>query len=250
MERKMLYAISTIEELDVNQLNGLGLGVEIQDFVEPNMDEEKRNSLVKRYKEMLRNLKGLKAIHGPFLDLKPASPDRMIREISRKRYLYTIEIAEELDVDYLIFHSQINPYLNEPNLMKLNNRQAKEFWEDILREMFDFKGIIVIENIFEETPDMLIELIKTIDMPNVKVNLDIGHANLGTVSLETWISGLKDYILYMHIHSNDGKYDLHERASDEKIKELYSLLDKYNINPVLSIEYKVGDLEKEIKRYL
>ncbi|MFA5577116.1 MAG: sugar phosphate isomerase/epimerase [Tissierellaceae bacterium] len=249
MERKMLYAISSIQELDVNKLNKLELGLEIQDFVGPNMTEERRQSLTIEYMEKLKHLRGIKAIHGPFLDLKPASPDKMIREISHKKYLDTLKIARQLDVNYLIFHSQINPYLNEPNLKKLNNNQAKEFWQAIMEEVPDFKGTIVIENIFEEEPDMLVELIETIAMPNIRINLDIGHANLGKVPLETWFKSLREYISYIHIHSNNGKYDQHRSPSDERIGELYSLLDKYNINPSLSLEYKIENLEDETKRY-
>jgi len=96
---------------------------------------------------------------------------------------------------------------------------------------------------------MLRELIETIDLPNIKVNLDVGHAKLGKVPLEDWIKELKEHIFYMHIHSNDGIYDTHERPREEEIEHLYYLLDKYSINPVISLEYKVDDLKEEITRY-
>ncbi|NLY44930.1 MAG: sugar phosphate isomerase/epimerase [Tissierella sp.] len=247
--RQIIKCIPSIDELDVELFNRLNIGVEIQDFTEPNLSEEQRRNIIDNYKRILVDFKGLKSLHGPFLDLKPSSPDLLIREVSYKRYLDTIHIATELDLDYLIFHSQINPYLNESFISDLNNKQAKEFWEKILEET-NFKGTILIENIFEETPKMLKEYIDTIDFSNIKINLDIGHAKVGKASLEDWIVSLKDHISYMHIHSNNGLYDQHQSPDVQEIKTLYHLLDKYDIQPALSLEYKINDIEEEIKKYL
>ncbi|MDR7870489.1 MAG: TIM barrel protein [Tissierellaceae bacterium] len=246
--RQISKCIKTIDELDVDLFNSLGLGVEIQDFTEPNLSEEKRKEIIKDYKIKLQDFHGLKAIHGPFLDLKPSSPDLLIREVSYKRYLDTINAATELNVDYIIFHSQINPQLNEPFLSNLNNHQAKEFWDRILVET-EFEGTIVIENIFEERPNMLKDYINIVDS-NIKINLDIGHAKVGNSTLEDWIMMLKEHIAYIHIHSNNGLYDQHQPPTLTEIKNLYNLLDKYEINPVLSLEYNIDNIEKEINKYL
>lgn len=247
--RRVLKAISTIEELKIEELNEVNIGVEIQDFTEANLSEEEVEFLIDKYKKELKYLDNIKALHGPFLDLKPSSPDMKIREVSYKRYLDTIKIARELEIDYLIFHSQINPYLNDPFLKELNNRQAKEFWVKALDEVRDYKGLILLENIFEEEPIILKELIQAINLPNIKINLDIGHANLGKVSLEEWIKELKDHIGYIHIHSNNGKYDTHNPPQEKEIKDLYYLLDKYNINPPLSLEYKIDNIREEMEKY-
>lgn len=250
MNRKILKTISIIEELNIEEFNSLNIGVEIQDFTEPNLSKEEINRIISGYKNKFKKFNNIKAMHGPFLDLKPSSPDKLIREVSFNRYFDTIKIAKELNIDYIVFHSQINPYLNHPSQISLNNSQSKDFWENILSEVSDYKGLILIENIFEETPSILKELIETIDLPNVKINLDIGHAKLGKVSLEDWIKELKDHISYIHVHSNDGVYDSHQGLSEEEIDTLYNLLDKYNINPILSLEYKVSDLPNEIRKYI
>ena len=158
-----------------------------------------------------------------------------------------MRIAIELDIDYVIFHSQIIPWLNEPNIANLNNLQAREFWESLLIEIDEFNGIIVIENIFENTPEMLKDLISTISMPKIKINLDLGHARLGTVSLEKWIKELKDYLAYIHLHSNDGFYDLHIEPSEIEINALNSLLYKYNLNPPISLEFKSDNIPNHVR---
>src|SRR5690606_16765858 len=129
----------------------------------------------------------------------------------------------------------INPNLNEPFISRLNNTQSKEAWEGILKEAKDFKGIIVIENIFENNPAMLKELIQTINLPNIKVNLDLGHVKLGNEPLENCIKELKEYTYYIHLHSNNGVYDQHLKPSQEEINSSYELLAKDKINPAIAL---------------
>jgi len=246
--KRIIKTVSEIHEFDEKSFNKLNLGVELQDFTDPNFSMKEIRDIKNRYKKKLKGFKGLKSLHGPFLDLKPASPDFKIREVSYRRYLNALNIASELDCDYIIFHSQINPYLNEAISEDYNNQQSKEFWKEILKET-NFKGIILIENVFEESPEMLRKYIETIDSPRIKINLDIGHAKLGRVSLEEWIKFLGKHIKYIHIHSNNGLKDEHKEPSREEIKNLYTLLDKYNIDPVLSLEYNMNNIEEEIKLY-
>lgn len=248
VERELINCISYISELNIEEHKRLNVGVEIQDFTEPNLTDKEINSLIQRYKELFRDFKNIKSLHGPFLDLKPSSPDLEIRKVSQKRYLRAFMIAKELDVDYLIFHSQINPYLNETNIKGLNVNQNREFWEEIVK-VVNFKGTILIENIFEETPMMIKELIEAINLPNLKINLDIGHAKLGSVPIENWIKELANHIGYIHLHTNNGKSDEHLKPAKEEIEAILDLLDKYNIDCPISLEYKVVNLSKEIELF-
>lgn len=247
MKRNILKCISTIDEFNLDEYMDLNIGIEIQDFTEPNLSEGEIKELVNNYKELLKDIPNIKSLHGPFLDLKPASPDEDIRRISYNKYLRTINIAKELEMDYIIFHSQINPYLNEPFISDLNNRQSKEFWKMITEEAKLFKGTILIENIFEESPQMLKDYMNTLNMEKIKVNLDIGHARLSKAPLEEWISELKDHISYIHLHWNNGKHDQHMEPTDEDIEYIKSLLKQYKINPVIALEYKVSDLKNTVE---
>lgn len=247
MERKILKCISTIDEFNIDEYQRLSIGVEIQDFTEPNLIEEEIRTTLDRYKELFKGFTGIKAMHGPFLDLKPASPDLEIQRVSYNKYLRTLNLATELDMDYIVFHSQINPFLNESSLSNLNNLQSRDFWHKIMKKAMDFKGVVLIENVFERNPEMLKELIEEIDLPNIKVNLDLGHARLGTVSLEMWIRELKNHLSYIHLHSNNGIHDQHHVPTEIEINALVNLLRKYNIDPVISLEYKTNDPSREIE---
>lgn len=246
MKRNIINCVRTVDEFYLKENLDLNIGVEIQDFTESNLSDDEIKKIVFKYKVLLRNFPNTKSLHGPFLDLKPASPDLDIRRLSYNKYFRTINIAKELEIDYLIFHSQINPYLNHPFLRDLNNRQSKEFWRHIMEQTKGFKGTILIENIFEENPKMLKDYIETLNMENIKINLDIGHAKLGESTLEEWVSELKEHIAYIHLHWNNGAYDQHLEPKNEDIEYIKSLLNKYGINPAISLEYKVSDIKATV----
>ena len=248
MTSRILKCISTIDYFDTDMYNALGLGVEIQDFTEPNLLDAGWEERVEEYKKALQGFSGTISLHGPFLDLKPTSPDKTIREASAKRYLTTLNIGKELNVEYIIFHSQINPWINEERLKSLNNNLNKEFWREILKQVDDFKGTVLIENIFEDDPILLKELIDTIDLPRIKVCLDIGHAKLSKdKDIEEWIKVLKGDIEYIHLHWNGGIYDEHKKPSCENISCVKGALEKYGINPCIALEYDLSDLKTEVE---
>lgn len=249
-KRQVLKVASTYEDLNVEELNRYNLGVEIQDFTEPNFTADEIEEILEIYKNSLKGIKGIKSMHGPFLDLKPASPDYDIRNLSIKRYEKAMEIATILDMDYIVFHSQINPDLNETFIRELNCKQNAQVWNEIVGKFKGFKGIILIENVFEKDPYVLKELLDCINLDNVKVNLDIGHVKLTNVPLEEWVFVLKDYLVYSHVHTNDGNYDRHSPITKEEIIHYYNILNNNGINPVITLEYRVLDLDKEIEKFI
>lgn len=247
MENRIFNCISTIDYFEADVFNDLGMGVEIQDFTEPSLLDYGWEERVDEYTTMLEGFSNPISLHGPFLDLKPASPDNAIREVTMNRYLTTLNIGSKLNVDYIVFHSQINPWINEPRIRRLNNSMQKEFWEEVFSDTDCFQGTILIENIFEDDPILLKELMDTINLPNMKVCLDVGHARLSK-DIDDWVKVLKDNIEYMHIHWNGGLYDDHLKPSDENIMYIAEVLKKYDISSHLALEYDVNDVEDEVKR--
>lgn len=246
--RDIIKTVGTIDEFDPILYSRLGIGVELQDYTEPNLTMRQMTIIMHKYKKLLRGFKGTKSMHGPFLDLMPASPDREIRRVSQQRYLNALYVARELDLDYIVFHSQINPLITDPKIVSLNNFQSKNMWERIVKKS-EYDGTILVENLFETDPKMLKKYIEDIDMPNIKVNLDLGHAKLTEYSIEEWVEVLGEDIEYIHVHTNSGEADTHSIPSEKEIKDLFEILDKNKINPSLSLEYATDNLEEEIKKY-
>ena len=102
-----------------------------------------------------------------------------------------------------IFHSQINPWLKDPISRKWRNKRNRAFFREILEEIDIGSMVILIENIFDNDPRQLDELVNSIDLPQIKICLDIGHAILAdNTKLSEWIEVLKDRIEYIHFHWN------------------------------------------------
>ena len=72
--------------------------------------------------------------------------------------------------------------------------------------------IVCVENVLEDEPYMLLDMMKQISDPRVKLCLDIGHAHAMTsadIPAEKWIQVLGPHIAHFHLHNNDGSGDSH-----------------------------------------
>jgi len=65
-----------------------------------------------------------------------------------------------------------------------------------------------------------ISVIKEMNSPNLKIVLDVGHANVYRVPLEDYLKSANPYLCEIHLHNNDGKKDFHQPLSQGEIKML------------------------------
>jgi sugar phosphate isomerase/epimerase len=88
-----------------------------------------------------------------------------------------------------------------------------------------------------------------VDRKNFGVCLDIGHVlAYSKVDLEAWFSNLGKYIRYLHLHWNDGRCDEHDIPTNDQLKELRDLIQKYKLNPIITMEYSVENIYLETER--
>ena len=132
--------------------------------------------------------------HGPFMDLSPGGVDRRIKEVTRDRFLKTIELARFFKPKTIVFH----PGTRNGNLTGMSNSGLKAAsrpggpWSKRPKR---WGLILAIENVFEETPDPLLTLLKEIDSPPFRFCFDTGHHNVfSKVPLPIWIETLGKYL--------------------------------------------------------
>lgn len=193
-----------------------GFGFEYNDFFTPDIleNESLADELISRYKA--RELPEYCTMHGDFFDVLIFSEDRRIREISELRIRQSLDTARKLGVKGVVFHTNHNPLLNTDlyigNWYECNER----FWRKILREYRDLE--IYMENMFDNSPDMLAELAKRLsDEKNFGVCLDYAHAVIYGSDINDWTEKLSPYVRHIHINDNDLKNDLHLAVGDGKI---------------------------------
>ncbi|MBP1546527.1 MAG: sugar phosphate isomerase/epimerase [Oscillospiraceae bacterium] len=191
-------------------------GFEYNDFFIPDVLDNKRltDELIARYKG--HELPQVCTMHGAFFDVILFSDDKRIRRISEERVRESLDIARELGVKGVVFHTNHNPALTADFYIKNWFERNEIFWRSILPEYSDIQ--VYMENMFDDSPKMLSGLARRLsDVPNFGVCLDYAHAVIYGSDIEEWVNTLSPYVKHMHINDNDLKNDLHLAVGDGKI---------------------------------
>ncbi len=184
------------------------VGIEVQEYCDPHAIDHAAGAA----KELAAQLEGiaLRGFHGPFTDLNPASHDRLIREATRSRFLSAHQLAVTLGAGHMVLHSGYIPKTYPHDLWLAN---SVRFWTALLQELGP--GVAVhLENVFEDSPNALAELLDTVNealqREALTACLDIGHVNANSSwPMAEWITRLGGRIRYVHLHNNEGVGDDH-----------------------------------------
>lgn len=211
---------------------------EYNDFFLPAVldDKEEKNERIRFYKNLDRD-RSRDTMHGAFLDIILHSADPKIREASQLRVRQSMEIAKELEIRGVVFHTNMIANFKEPAYMKNWVSTNAAFYKKMLEEYPDI--YILVENIFDLDPDMLLELAEEMaGYPFFGVCLDYAHASVSAVAAPEWFRVLKPYIKHMHINDNDLKNDLHLALGSGRIdyRQFADLLWESKITPSVLVE--------------
>lgn len=151
------------------------------------------------------------SLHGPYVDLVPGSPDPRVREVSLERMLQVVEPARLLRARQVVLHSGWDPWRwRYDGDRKLWRERSLEVWERLLRATERAGTVWALENVFEEEPGPLLEIIERVGSLRLRHCLDLGHFNVfAGCSLEEWLSALGPFVVAVHLHDNDGRQDGH-----------------------------------------
>jgi sugar phosphate isomerase/epimerase len=126
-----------------------------------------------------------------------------------------IECCSYLKIDNIVVHSIHQKGFLKEECFKENKAFYLSFLDfandlgvKILTENFN-KMIFPSEWYWIDNPHDLIELIESVDHPNLGVCYDIGHANLIDIPQHEQIKLLGKYINAIHVQDNNGEKDYH-----------------------------------------
>ena len=165
-------------------------------------------------------------IHGPFTEIHPAAIDHRIVEAGLVRLNEAYEAIKDFSKD-MVVHSGYVPFIYIPVWQV---ERSIEFWKEFMKDKpKDFH--IYIENVLEEEPDMLKEIVKGVADDRVKICLDVGHANVMMKEghVYRWVEYLGKDIGHFHIHNNYGEDDKHLSLGEGAIdyEKFFDVVDKY-----------------------
>jgi len=177
-------------------------------------------------------------IHAPYQDLAPGTPDRLIRSITIQRFRQTIEIAAVLPTRVVVGHAGFD-HRRHSGSRREWLAAAGDTWREIAAFAAD-KGItLVLENVYEQEPSPLIELLEALQPLPVRACLDVGHALcFSRTDLDVWLQALDPLLGHIHLHDNDGSWDDHLGLGQGRVR-LDQLLDHLagsTSTPTLTIE--------------
>ena len=197
------------EHLDLLVKHGFNLEIY---FDSDTIDRLEADSLLKM-KESLTH-KPLISIHAPFMDLSPAAVDSRIRDATIFRLNQVLDIADILRPLSIVCHSGYEKWKYSLNI-DLWLKKSLETWKPVVVRAKSSGCKIAIENIFEDEPSNLRELMKEMASDHFGICFDTGHCNLfTTVPVHRWIEDLGDYIVELHLHDNDKSADQHHPIGD------------------------------------
>ncbi len=192
----------------------------------------------RRITEILKKHNRKITLHGPFMDLVPGALDRMLLKATRERLERFFEIIPVFEPESVVCHTGYD------------RRHYREHWDEWLKksietwkpfvetaERLNFK--LLLENVYEETPDVHRELFDAIKSEKFGFCLDVGHHNVfSTVDLKTWLETLGDKIFEVHLHDNDGKEDTHLAIGKGKVDfvGLFNYLKQNDLKPTITLE--------------
>ncbi|MBR4304491.1 MAG: sugar phosphate isomerase/epimerase [Clostridia bacterium] len=204
MKKEQIY-ISTIAPDAQKSALEHGFGLEIAEYCTAwNMDVK----FERTHASVLRKLEGVsrRVLHASFNELFPCAIDLKARELAAFRYRQAIELARRYGAHKIVIHSGYYEKMYYPVWFV---RESIKFWREFMADVPE--GItICIENVFEQTSDMLRDIVKGVDRPNFRICLDIGHVNAYSKEpTDSWLDTCADFISHFHIHNNDGSADTH-----------------------------------------
>lgn len=249
-----LHVIPNMEELDkIEQLKAkYNLRYEFNDFYSPSVldDRELQRKIIAFYKNS-GAVSPEDTIHGAFLDVTVHSSDALIRQVSEKRVYQSMDIARELGVKGVVFHTGRLANFRPPYYISQWKKLNTDFFTKVAGEYSDLQ--IYMENMFDEAPDLLAELAESMkDVKNFSVCFDYAHGIITGRTPEEWTKVLAPYVRHMHINDNDKIGDLHLPLGQGSIDwaEYSALMKQHGIDCSTLIEVKGYDAMKASLEYM
>lgn len=223
---------------------------EYNDFCRPEVleDRERQRELISAYRSVRGDF-SKDTLHGAFLDVTVHSEDPGIREVSCLRVRQSMELAGELGVKGVVFHTG--------RLKDFRAAGYLERWEETNRRLFtrlhdEYPGIeIYMENMFDESPDVLAGLAERMKgRERFGVCLDYAHAALTSCAPEEWFTYLAPYIRHIHINDNDLHNDLHLAVGQGKIdwKRYRRLMKDFGLSASVLVEVRrIGEQRRSLE---
>lgn len=226
-------------------------GFELDDFYEPQLLENEKllAETIAFYKEI--GLPDYCTLHGAFYDIVPFSYDKTIRKASVKRMRQSMDIARQLGVKGVVFHTNCYPLLSgdayDANVIEGLTVTIKS----LLEEYPEIE--IYLENMFDADAKIMVAVAKRLaNYGNFGLCLDYAHACITKTPIEEWVTAVAPYVKHLHINDNDLEKDLHLAVGEGRIewKKFFEYYNRYFKDCSLLIEVSSPEKQRQSLKYM
>jgi sugar phosphate isomerase/epimerase len=193
---------------------------------------------VQHLSKMLQENQLETTLHGPFMDLSPGGVDKRIKEVTFDRLLKTIELSHFFKPKMIVFHPGYERWKFDGDV-KLWLESSLQTWGPLVKEAEERGLTLAIENVFEESPDSIKNLLDEIHSPHFRFCFDTGHHHVfSKTALPLWIDALREFLSEVHLHDNHKEMDEHLPVGEGgfDFNQFFSLLSRYKLSPLYTIE--------------
>lgn len=222
--------------------------------IELMMDGEHWDHLGHRFERIGKQLKQLPvsfSVHPPAWDMNLTSEMRSVREATFTEYKKAIEFASIIGASHVVIHPGFcyHPSFNK----KLAKKRAYEYIKELCNVAKPLGVMLAVENVGYGgtglyTQEEFVTLLDDID-PVAGYLVDIGHAYLDHWDIPGVIEAVKDRLIALHIHDNNGTNDDHLPIGRGTIdlKKIIEVINKAGIDCELILEYALGTQLRELQ---
>ena len=232
MKRENIF-LSTIASDAPFYAREYGFGLEIAEFCTAWNIDRRFELTGSRVQESLQGI-SRSILHAPSNELFPCAIDEKARELAAYRYRQAIDLAKRYGSKKVVIHGGYHPWMYYPVWYV---GQSVSFWKDFLKED---PGIeIVLENVLETQPDLILEILEGVDDPRLRMCFDVGHINAYSyIPIMDWLETCAPWIGHIHVNNNDGREDLHQGLQDGIIpmKELLQRIESLCPEATITLE--------------
>ena len=149
-------------------------------------------------------------VHGPFLDLNPATWDREARRVTALRFHQAYAAARALGAQKLVLHTGFMP---RANILEGWAPRIADFFGEFMADHGDIP--VALENVLDPLWAPMLEVWRRVHHPNFGLCLDVGHAHCYSMETVTaWAEGLLPALTHVHLHDNHGPRPLNVIADE------------------------------------
>ena len=180
------------------------------------------------------------SIHGPFMDLSPGGVDPRVKEVTQDRFSTTLELARFFKPTTIVFHPGYEERAFD-GAVDLWLASSLKTWKPLVKKAEEMGLILAIENVYEEGPDSLRQLLSEIHSPHFRFCFDTGHHHSFSqrkVPLAKWMESLGGYLGEVHLHDNHTESDQHLPMGEGgfDFNQFFNLLSHYRLKPIYTLE--------------